>query len=87
MGNISRSIKNILKEAKSKQDFKKQLKSFFSPQEYKHIAKIKTDKDRLIIYLDSSIVLYELNLKKEDLLERLREKGVPWKSLIFKIGS
>ena len=87
MGNITQSVKNILYDIKKKNTLEKQLKSILHPNEYKHIKKIITSGDSLIIYVDSPSALYQFKLQQEEILGKLKQNNINQTSLIFKIGS
>lgn len=82
---IKDPLKKILKEAKEKKAILEEFKPFFSSQEYKHIVKFRAYKDRLIFYVDSPLVLYHLNLKREDFVNKAKERGFIFSSVIFKM--
>ena len=85
MGNISRSLKKVLQQAQRNQSLEKFFKECLLAKEYKHIITIRRYKQQLFVYLDSSVALYELNLKKDGLSACLRQKGLDFTGLIFKV--
>ena len=83
MGNISGSLEKILTKLKKKS--LEEFKNFFSRQEYKHILKFRMYKNKLIFYVDSPASLYQLNLKKEEIFKKMKEKGLEITGLVFKM--
>ena len=87
MGNISYSLKKVLQQAQSNQHLEKYFKECLLAKEYKHIITIRRYKNNLFVYLDSSVALYEFNLKKDKLIECLRQKSLDFAGLIFKVNT
>ena len=87
MGNISHSLKKVLKRAQSTQSLEKYFKECLLAKEYKHIITIRKYKTRIFVYLDSSVALYELNLKKDRVSGCLRQKSLDFTGLIFKVAT
>ena len=87
MGNISGSLKKVLRNVRTKQSLEKYLKECLLANEYKHIITIRRHGDKLFVYLKSSVALYELNLKKAAISKCLKEKGLVCEGLVFKVGA
>jgi hypothetical protein len=87
MGNISHSLKKVLQRAQNKKHLEKYLKECLSPEAYKHIITVRTYKQRVFVYLSSSVALYELNLKKDKIRQCLSQKGLKVEALAFKVGA
>jgi hypothetical protein len=85
MGNISHSLKKVLQQAQLNKSLEKFFKECLLAKEYKHIINIRRYKGQLFVYLDSSVALYELNLKKDGLSGCLQQKGLDFTRLIFKV--
>ncbi len=85
MEDIRDSLKNILVQTKKKSDFLEKFKSFFSPQERKHIDRVRIYKDRVVFYLDSPLLRYKLNLKRGEILREMRKEGFNFSGIIFKV--
>ena len=62
------------------------LKKAFSKKERQHIKFNYFRKGTLSIKVDSSVWLYSLSLKKEDLLTRLKGKSGSIKEIRFRLG-
>jgi len=60
---------------------KNNLKQFFTRQEQRHITKLFFRGARLIMNVDSSAWLYQLNLKKEQLLQYLNQTLEPHQAI------
>lgn len=86
MQTIQETIKNVIKELEKKQEGKtahveKLLKKCLTRSECSHIKLISLKKDIAVINVDSSAWLYQLNQKKEQLIEKSKIKD-----LIFRLG-
>ncbi|MFC1657809.1 DciA family protein [Candidatus Omnitrophota bacterium] len=57
------------------------LRQFFTPQEQKHITNCFVQKGQVVLHLDSSAWLYQLNLKKEMLLKHLNQTLEPKRAI------
>jgi hypothetical protein len=87
MGNISHSLKKVLRKAQDKQSLEKYFKECLSPEEYKHIINIRTYKKKVFVSLKSSVALYEFNLKKDEITQCLKHKAKKATEVVFKVGA
>jgi len=63
------------------------VKSCFSEEEQKRITKIHPHEKKIIIFVDSPAALYEYNLRRQQIKERLKEKTLLFNEVVFKIGN
>jgi predicted nucleic acid-binding Zn ribbon protein len=63
------------------------LKKVFSVKELKHLRFVSLKRGALSIRVDSSGWLYQLNLQKEQLLEKIAKEAPEIKSLRFSVGN
>ncbi len=90
-------IRGAVKEVMRRLEIKKKTSSVVSPQalleralsrkELKHIRLSYFKKGILSINVDSSSWLYQLNLKKADLLAQLEKKAVDIRDIRFRLGA
>ena len=76
------SKKNVDPHAKIEKIFEDVL----SPRELKHVRLGEIRNHELIIYVDSSAWLYEMNTKRSRILQRFKEEIPELKEIHFKIG-
>ena len=87
MGNIKASLNGVFRKIRQDDRRREKLRKIFLPQENRHVTDIKPRGEKLVVYVDSSAVLYELKLKKNDILKKLKETKLVFKDLVFKIGA
>ena len=87
MGNLSQPISGVLKKIKTNQNWDKEIKNTFSQKEKKHIRSTTIYKGKLIINLDTNPALYDFRLRKEQILKKLKNRRIPFKEVVFKIGA
>ncbi len=79
MEKISKTVKKVIEDLKSKKtslDYEKvksSLRKILSPKETKHLYIHSFRKKILRVNVDSVVLLYQLDLKKNLILERLRK--------------
>jgi vacuolar-type H+-ATPase subunit H len=86
MSNISFCVNGLLKKIKTKQRKTDQTINLFSKEQKKHIQQVQIKKDKIIIYLYSSAALYEFNLNKNNLTQKMNQQTKQIKQIVFKIG-
>ena len=57
-----------------------------SDKEKKHTKLANINKGRLIVHVDSSAWLYQMNTRKKTILESLQSKAAEVKDVSFKVG-
>ena len=84
---IARIVENIALQKQSPHNKVYALwKSIFLPEELRHM-KLKGEKNGCVfVYVDSSIFLYQINLKKRWILSRLKKKIPNIREIVFTIG-
>ncbi len=87
---IKKTIQNVMRtwEKKKTSPYNPEalLKKVFSVQELKHLKFNYLRKGILGIKVESSSWLYHLSLKKEDFIQKLRQKTPEIKDIRFHIG-
>jgi len=86
LGNIMRALKAKKGEARGK-DPQALLEGALSKKELKHVKPGSLKKGVLSINVDSSSWLYQLNLKKAELLSRLSKNTADIREVRFRLGA
>lgn len=60
--------------------------NILSPEELKHTRLVSFKDGRLVVFVDSSVFLYQLNLKRGQILLRLKNECEEVKNLYLKVG-
>jgi len=83
-------LDKFLKEGEGKRKYQERIKEaverLCGEEERKHILHSFMEKDKIIIQLDSSSAIYEFNLKKKNVLEKIRKEFPEVKDIKTKLN-
>ena len=91
MDNIKDIVKNVMgnmtKESSLKHEKIERLwQNVVNPQELKHTRFVGIKEGKIFVNVDSSAWLYQMNIKKNRILERLKEEISEIKEIRFTLG-
>ena len=92
MERIKDVIKNVITEIsperrQKQQDVLKLWQEMLGKEAFKHTKLIGFKNHKLLVNVDSSVWMFQLNLKRSYLLARLREALKDLEGIIFRMGS
>ncbi len=91
MDNIKDVVKSVMasmaqKELSADTSIERIVNGFLSEQEKKHIKFLGYKEGKILFNVDTSAWLFQMNIRKSKMLDKLKEEKPDVKNISFKIG-